>query len=69
MRGAVEVSDIREGVTKGLVFGIACSLIAVFEGYNSLPTAEGVGQATTRTVVISSVMTLILDYILTALMI
>ncbi len=69
MRGAVELSDIREGLVKGLVFGVACSLIAVFEGYNSLPTAEGVGQATTRTVVISAVTTLILDYILTALMI
>jgi phospholipid/cholesterol/gamma-HCH transport system permease protein len=69
MRGAVELSDIREGLVKGLAFGIACSLIAVFEGYNSLPTAEGVGQATTRTVVISAVTTLILDYILTALMI
>jgi len=69
MRGSVELSDIREGLTKGLVFGTACSLIAVFEGYNSLPTAEGVGQATTRTVVVSAVTTLILDYILTALMI
>ncbi len=69
MRGAVELDDVREGVVKGLVFGVACSLIAVFEGYNSLPTAEGVGQATTRTVVISAVTTLILDYILTALMI
>jgi phospholipid/cholesterol/gamma-HCH transport system permease protein len=69
MRGAVEISDIREGLIKGLVFGIACSLIAVFEGYNALPTAEGVGQATTRTVVISAVVTLILDYVLTALMI
>ena len=69
MRGAVDLDDVREGVVKGLVFGIACSLIAVFEGYNSLPTAEGVGQATTRTVVISAVTTLILDYILTALMI
>jgi len=69
MRAAVEIDDIREGLVKGFVFGIACSLIAVFEGYNSLPTAEGVGQATTRTVVISSVTTLILDYILTALMI
>jgi phospholipid/cholesterol/gamma-HCH transport system permease protein len=69
MRGSVELDDIREGLTKGLVFGIACSLIAVFEGYNSLPTAEGVGQATTRTVVISAVTTLVLDYILTALMI
>lgn len=69
MRGAVDFDDVREGVVKGLVFGVACSLIAVFEGYNSLPTAEGVGQATTRTVVISAVTTLILDYILTALMI
>lgn len=68
MRGAVELDDIREGLVKGLVFGTACSLIAVFEGYNSLPTAEGVGQATTRTVVISAVTTLVLDYILTALM-
>jgi phospholipid/cholesterol/gamma-HCH transport system permease protein len=69
MRGSVELDDIREGLTKGLAFGIACSLIAVYEGYNSLPTAEGVGQATTRTVVISAVTTLVLDYILTALMI
>ncbi len=69
MRGAVDFDDVQEGLVKGLVFGVACSLIAVFEGYNSLPTAEGVGQATTRTVVISAVTTLILDYILTALMI
>jgi len=69
MRGAVEIEDIREGVIKGAVFGVACSLIAVFEGYNALPTAEGVGRATTRTVVISAVVTLILDYIVTALLI
>jgi phospholipid/cholesterol/gamma-HCH transport system permease protein len=69
MRGSVELDDIQEGLTKGLAFGIACSLIAVYEGYNSFPTAEGVGQATTRTVVSSAVTTLVLDYILTALMI
>ena len=68
MRSAVELSDIREGLVKGLVFGVASSLIAVHEGYNAVPTAEGVGRATTRTVVISAVVTLILDYILTALM-
>jgi phospholipid/cholesterol/gamma-HCH transport system permease protein len=68
MRGAVELSDVREGLVKGLVFGVACSLIAVFEGYNAQPTAEGVGRATTRTVVISAVVTLVLDYILTAIM-
>jgi phospholipid/cholesterol/gamma-HCH transport system permease protein len=68
MRGAVELADVNEGLIKGITFGIACSLIAVFEGYNAEPTAEGVGRATTRTVVISAVVTLVLDYILTALM-
>jgi phospholipid/cholesterol/gamma-HCH transport system permease protein len=68
MRSAVELDDIREGLIKGLVFGIACSLIAVFEGYNAEPTAEGVGRATTRTVVTSAVATLVLDYIVTAIL-
>jgi phospholipid/cholesterol/gamma-HCH transport system permease protein len=67
MRSVVEAEDVREGVVKGAVFGVACSLIAVFEGYNAEPTAEGVGRATTRTVVISSVLTLVLDYVLTAI--
>jgi phospholipid/cholesterol/gamma-HCH transport system permease protein len=68
MRSSVGLDDIMEGVVKGCVFGVACSLIAVYEGYNAAPTAEGVGRATTRTVVISAVLTLILDYILTAIM-
>jgi phospholipid/cholesterol/gamma-HCH transport system permease protein len=68
MRGSVELADVGEGLIKGACFGVACSLIAVFEGYNAPPTAEGVGRATTRTVVISAVVTLILDYVLTALM-
>lgn len=68
MRGAVELADVGEGLIKGVTFGITCSLIAVFEGYNAEPTAEGVGRATTRTVVTSAVVTLVLDYILTALM-
>ena len=68
MRSSVGVDDVMEGVIKGCVFGIACSLIAVYEGYTAVPTAEGVGRATTRTVVTSAVLTLILDYMLTALM-
>jgi phospholipid/cholesterol/gamma-HCH transport system permease protein len=55
-----------EGVIKSVVFGVACSLVAVYEGYHAAPTAEGVGLATTRTVVTSSVLILLLDYILTA---
>ncbi|HEY7754368.1 MAG TPA: lipid asymmetry maintenance ABC transporter permease subunit MlaE [Steroidobacteraceae bacterium] len=68
MRGAVEVDDVMEGVVKSGVFGVACGLVAVYEGYHSVPTAEGVGRATTRTVVISSVLVLLLDYMLTAVM-
>jgi phospholipid/cholesterol/gamma-HCH transport system permease protein len=63
---AVDLHDVREGLVKSMVFGTACSLIAVHEGYYATPTAEGVGLATTRTVVASSVMTLLLDYVLTA---
>jgi len=66
MQGAVEMRDVYEGLVKSLVFGTTCSLLAVYEGYHSEPTAEGVGLATTRTVVISAVLTLLTDYLLTA---
>jgi phospholipid/cholesterol/gamma-HCH transport system permease protein len=65
-QSSVALHDVAEGMVKSVVFGIACSLIAVHEGYNATPTAEGVGLATTRTVVASSVVTLLLDYVLTA---
>ena len=68
MRSSVGMGDVMEGIIKGCVFGVACSLIAVYEGYTAIPTAEGVGRATTRTVVTSAVLTLILDYMLTALL-
>jgi phospholipid/cholesterol/gamma-HCH transport system permease protein len=67
MRAAVGPEDIQEGIVKSCVFGVACSAIAVYEGYHAVPTAEGVGRATTRTVVVSSVAVLVLDYMLTAL--
>jgi phospholipid/cholesterol/gamma-HCH transport system permease protein len=66
MQSAVTTSDIREGLIKSLCFGAACSLMAVYEGYHAEPTAEGVGLATTRTVVSSAILTLLLDYMLTA---
>jgi phospholipid/cholesterol/gamma-HCH transport system permease protein len=68
MRSAVGVEDVVDGIIKSFVFGVACSLVAVFEGFTAIPTAEGVGRATTRTVVISAVLILILDYMLTAVM-
>jgi phospholipid/cholesterol/gamma-HCH transport system permease protein len=66
MRSGVGLSDINEGIVKSCIFGVACSLIAVYEGYYAIPTAEGVGRATTRTVVTSAVVVLFLDYLITA---
>ena len=66
MRAGVAFTDIYEGIVKSCIFGVACSLIAVYEGYYAIPTAAGVGRATTRTVVTSAVVVLFLDYLLTA---
>ncbi|MFN0163323.1 MAG: lipid asymmetry maintenance ABC transporter permease subunit MlaE [Burkholderiales bacterium] len=62
------LEDVGNGVVKSVVFGIAVTFIAVFEGYDCQPTPEGVSHATTRTVVTSSLVVLALDFILTALM-
>jgi phospholipid/cholesterol/gamma-HCH transport system permease protein len=69
MQSAVDFrEDIVNGVIKSVVFGIAVTWIALFEGYDSPPTAEGVSGATTRTVVTSSLAILGLDFVLTAFM-
>ena len=69
MQGQVELSgDIYNGVIKSVVFGFVAVWIALFEGYDSVPTAEGVSRATTRTVVNTSLAVLGLDFVLTALM-
>ncbi|PPD47229.1 MAG: ABC transporter permease [Methylobacter sp.] len=60
--------DIINGVIKSFVFGWVTSWIALFEGYDAIPTSEGVSRATTRTVVNSAFSILGLDFILTALM-
>ena len=66
MQSFVTLSDVNQGIIKSLCFGTACSLMAVYEGFHAAPTAEGVGRATTRTVVSSAILTLLLDYMLTA---
>lgn len=69
MQGGVDVwKDIFNGVIKSFVFGIAVSFIALWQGYEAQPTPEGVARATTRTVVIASLMVLALDFLMTALM-
>ncbi|KAA3652053.1 MAG: lipid asymmetry maintenance ABC transporter permease subunit MlaE [Proteobacteria bacterium] len=69
MQAAVDIRyDILNGVIKSFVFGVAVSLIAVFEGYDCVPTAEGVSRAITRTVVSSALAILALDFVLTSFM-
>ncbi|MDO8811173.1 MAG: lipid asymmetry maintenance ABC transporter permease subunit MlaE [Gallionella sp.] len=69
MQAAVDFrEDILNGVLKSFVFGIVVTVIALFEGYDAPPTAEGVSGATTRTVVTSSLAILMLDFVLTAIM-
>jgi len=60
--------DVMNGVIKSLVFGGVVTWIALFEGYDAIPTSEGVSRATTRTVVYSAFAVLGLDFVLTALM-
>lgn len=69
MQSAVDFEDdIANGIIKSVVFGFVVTWIAVFEGYDTTPTSEGISRATTRTVVNSSLAVLGLDFILTALM-
>jgi len=69
MQGGVDVwADIGNGVIKSVVFGIAVTFMAVLQGYSASPTPEGVSRATTRMVVVASLMVLGLDFLLTALM-
>ncbi len=69
MQSGVDVwRDVGNGLVKSVVFGAICSFVAVYQGFEARPTPEGVARATTRTVVISSLAVLAMDFVLTALM-
>ena len=69
MQSGVDVwKDVANGVLKSMVFGVAVTLVALYEGWHAQPTPEGVARATTRTVVVGSLAVLGLDFLLTALM-
>lgn len=69
MKGGVDIfSDLGNGVIKSVAFGITVTFVALLQGYMAKPTADGVARATTRTVVMASLMVLGLDFLLTALM-
>ncbi|EQA09235.1 mlaE [Glaesserella parasuis 84-15995] len=68
MQSTVTMGDLLNGFIKSIVFAFAVVWIALFNGYDALPTSEGISQATTRTVVHASLVILGLDFILTAIM-
>ncbi|MBN7821070.1 lipid asymmetry maintenance ABC transporter permease subunit MlaE [Bowmanella yangjiangensis] len=69
MQASVEFEkDVGNGIIKSLVFAVIVTWIAVFKGYDSVPTSEGISKATTETVVYSSLAVLGVDFVLTALM-
>jgi phospholipid/cholesterol/gamma-HCH transport system permease protein len=69
MQGGVDVfDDVGNGIIKSAVFGLTCTFVALYQGYETEATPEGVARSTTRTVVISSLAVLLLDFVLTAIM-
>lgn len=69
MQSRVDVwRDVGNGVVKSAVFGLICTVVALYQGHETEATPEGVAYATTRTVVISSLAVLAMDFVLTALM-
>lgn len=69
MQSSVDVKrDVGNGIVKSMVFGVICTFVAVYQGYEAQATPEGVAHATTRTVVIASLGVLLMDFVLTALM-
>lgn len=69
MQNSVDVwRDVGNGVVKSFVFGIICTAVALYQGHETEATPEGVAYATTRTVVVSSLAVLGMDFILTAMM-
>lgn len=69
MQAGVDIwKDLGNGIIKSIVFGFAATFVALYQGYEATPTPEGVSRATTRTVVISSLLVLWLDFLLTAWM-
>ncbi|AAU38319.1 MULTISPECIES: lipid asymmetry maintenance ABC transporter permease subunit MlaE [Basfia] len=68
MQNAVRTLDLWDGFIKSLVFAFTVTWIALFNGYDCIPTSEGISQATTRTVVNASLLVLGLDFVLTAIM-
>jgi len=68
MRSAVEGRDVLGGFLKSLCFGLIVAWVCTYKGFRSGFGAEGVSRATTQSVVLSSVLVLVADYVLTSIL-
>jgi len=68
MEASVELGDVTQGIWKSLVFALLIAWVCTFKGYFTRRGAEGVSQATTSAVVVSSVLVLVCDYFLTSVL-
>ena len=68
IRTYVELSDIRGGLIKAAVFGLILSWVGTYKGFYTRGGARGVGESTTQSVVVSSIMILITNYFLTKML-
>ena len=68
MEKYVELGDIYHGIIKAAVFGLILSIVGCYKGYTTTGGAEGVGKATTQSVVLSAITILMANYLLTAAM-
>ncbi len=68
VRYYLDRDDIIQGLIKAVGFGLIIALVACYKGYYATGGARGVGIATTKSVVVSSVLILVSDYVMTALM-
>lgn len=68
MAAYVRIQDVLEGVYKSLSFGTLMTWVCCYKGYYAGFGAEGVSKATTQAVVLSSVLILFWDYIMTSLL-
>jgi len=69
MQSSVDLGpDVINGIIKSIIFAILVTWVALFNGYHVVPTAEGISKSTTQTVVVSSLLILAMDFILTVFM-
>lgn len=69
MEGSVDFGpDVVNGIIKSIVFAFVVTWVALFNGFHAIPNAQGISKATTKTVVLASLLVLAIDFLLTVIM-